>query len=271
MSFSFKTIFAGTLASIGLSLMSAGHALAASVTATLTADNHYGLFYGNNDGSVLNFVGRNELGPSGSEGGYNWSNAETWKFNLKSTDYLYVVVWDDQSVDESWIGQFQFDNGKTLLSKAPDWDYIISKNSNPITRGEAIRDAGYLSKNGERFEGNVPGLAELTGEIQGGFNADKTWGKDANTVGANGKEPWGTISGIGATADFLNVTTADSKARGTSANKNYTIFRTRSTVGQLVGLPPEPKSVPEPASILGILGVAAIGSGSLRQMRHKQA
>ncbi|QXE23361.1 hypothetical protein B6N60_02051 [Richelia sinica FACHB-800] len=253
--------------------MSAGHALAASVTATLTADNHYGLFYGNNDGSVLNFVGRNELGRFGSQGTYNWSNAETWNFNLKSTDYLYVVVWDDQSVDESWIGQFQFDNGKNLLSKAPDWDYIISKNSNPITRNEPIRDAGYLStQSGERFEGNVPGLAELAGEIQGGFSTDrKSWGKDANKVDLTKNNPWGQIPGINSTAEFLNVTTADSKARGTSANKNYTIFRTRSTVGELVGLPPEPKSVPEPTSILGILGVAAIGSGSLRQMRNKQA
>lgn len=61
-----------------------------SVKAVVTADNHYGLYYGSS--GRLHFVGRNEIGFSGNPGTYNWSEAETFLFNLKPDDYLYVVA-----------------------------------------------------------------------------------------------------------------------------------------------------------------------------------
>ncbi|MEA5621292.1 hypothetical protein VB711_26155 [Cronbergia sp. UHCC 0137] len=260
MSISLKNLFAGTLVSLGLSFLGTAQAIAASITSTVTADNHYGLFYGNKDGSVLNFVGRNELGSGGSQGGYNWSNPETWNFNVNRGDYLYMVVWDDQSVDESWIGQFEFATGQTLLSKASDWEYMISENSNPFTRAGQIpvneRDSGHLSG---RFEGNVPKAPELAYEIQSG-----NW-VNAQRRGANGISPWGVIPNIDLAADFLNVTTADSQARGSSANTDYTIFRTRYSIDRLV-----PEAIPEPTSLLAIFSVGAISAATLRQNKNKK-
>jgi hypothetical protein len=79
----------GTIAALSLLIVGSGQgAMAATVKATLTADNFYGLFYGNESGSSLNFVGRNELGSSGNPGTYNWSEAETWDpFTVESQDY----------------------------------------------------------------------------------------------------------------------------------------------------------------------------------------
>ena len=147
-------------------------AQAISVDATVTADNFYGLFYGNEDGSILNFVGRNETGHKGSTGRYNWSAAETWNFEVNNNDYLYLVTWDDASVAEAWIGEFQV-GGEQLLSSADDWEYIFNED-NPFTRA-----------------GNpVPETDELEAAISVG-----DW-QAGQTVGQNGIRPWRTIAGI---------------------------------------------------------------------------
>lgn len=269
----FKSLVAGTVLSVGLAIGSMGEAKAVSLTgsATITADNHYGFFYGDKDGKSLNFVGRNELGSGGSEGAYNWSRPESWNFNVDSQNYLYMVVWDDQSVDEAWLGEFNFSTdksaaSKTLLSKATDWEYMISKNSNPFSRASEVKkedyDKAFLAA-GDRFEGNVPKNGELAQEIQTG-NWIGAINRGAN-VSSTG--PWGQISGISQNAQFLNVTTADKQQRGTSANTNYTIFRTRSTVGELTGIPP--KSVPEPTTVFGLAALGLIGATSLKKRKVK--
>ena len=56
------------------------------IEATLTADNYYALFHGTGDGSLVNFVGRNELFPGGSPGTYNWSEAESFSFDIRNED-----------------------------------------------------------------------------------------------------------------------------------------------------------------------------------------
>ncbi|BAY91868.1 MULTISPECIES: PEP-CTERM sorting domain-containing protein [unclassified Tolypothrix] len=259
-----KSFLTGTVLTFGLAIAGAGQASAVDMKTTITADNHYGLFYGNASGNSLSFVGRNELGSQGSSGAYNWSNAETWNTNVNASDYLYLVVWDDQSVDESWIGQFEFSTGQTLLSKATDWEYMISKGANPYTLRNSVtqQDQGFLGT-GDTFEGNVPLVTDLVGEIQGG-----NW-RSAERRGANGTTPWGTIAGISQNADFLNVTTADKQQRGTSANTNYTIFRTKGSIGQLAGLPSQ--SVPEPSSMLGLLAFGALSAGSLVKRKSKIA
>ena len=169
-----------------------------NMTGHLTADNHYGLFIGNDNGSDLNFIGRNEYGPSGNPGTYNWSIKEEWNFYLDDDDYIYVVVWDDANVDESWIGEFILDSGETLLSVEDSWEYIIASGSNPGDYGE------------------VPSNSELQSEI-----SSANW-QSVNSRGDNGMIPWGTIAGISSDADFLNTTTP--------SNGNYTIFRTKFAV-----------------------------------------
>ncbi len=264
----FQGLVAGTLLTVGLTIVSAGQSMAVTLggTATVTADNHYGFFSGDKDGKSLNFLGRNELGSKGSTGAYNWSNPETWNFNVDSKEHLYVVVWDDQSVDETWLGQFGFSNGATLQSKSTDWEYMTSKNSNPFTRASTVavadRDQGFLQA-GDRFEGNVPKNGELAEEILGG-----KWINAINR-GDNGKTgPWGKIAGISDKAQFLETTTAD-KGRGTSGNTHYTIFRTRNNVATLAGLPAQ--AVPESSSTIGIVAVGMLSAGAFAKKRKSKA
>jgi hypothetical protein len=217
-----KNLLAGVLVTLGVLTAGMDQAEAASITGTLTADNHYGLFTGNEDGSLLNFIGRNEKGPSGSSGGYNWSKAETWNFTINPNDYLYVVAWDDNAVDESWIGQFDVNNDGTLdlLSVAEDWEFVISKSATPGDWGD------------------VPSNTQLNTEI-----STANWA-GAIRRGDNGMKPWGFIAGVSADADFLQ-TAARSKGK-------YTIFRTQAPVIAA--------EVPEPVSGVALLAIGAIGS-----------
>ena len=217
-----RNLLAGILVTLGIIAGEIDQAEAASMTGTLTADNHYGLFTGNEDGSILNFIGRNEKGSSGSPGKYNWSKAETWNFTINPNDYLYVVAWDDNAVDESWIGQFDLNNDGSLdlLSVAEDWEFVISKNATPGTWGD------------------VPSNAQLNTEI-----STAKW-TGAIRRGDNGMAPWGFIEGVSANADFL-ATAARSQGK-------YTIFRTQ--------VPVIAEEVPEPVSGVALLAIGVIGS-----------
>jgi hypothetical protein len=223
----FKGLTLGAVIAAGLAVAGPQSAEAASVKATVTADNFYGLFYGNKDGSVLNFVGRNESGKGGAPGQYNWSLPETWNFEVNNKDYLYLVTWDDASVAEAWIAEFTVE-GQQLLSNAADWEYIFN-DDNPFTRAN----------------NPVPGTDELAAAISGG-----DW-QDSEAIGKNGIKPWNTIKGIDGNADWL-----ETAERGSDM---YTIFRTRVPLVVTAGV----ADVPEPASLLGLLAVGAAATGAL--------
>ena len=208
------------------------------VTAVLTADNHYGLYYGNKAGTDLTFVNRNEFGYSGSTGSYNWSAPETWNFSVGSGQFPYVVAWDD-GLQQSWIGEFTF-NSTTLLSDSVNWEYIVGSGGNP---GES---------------GDVPLDATLSGDIFAGG-----W----SPVGAsapNGSAPWGTIPGISEEAKFI---WGDSVQSDTAAsNDHYFIFRpiapvVSTTVGSVV---PEAGTAGAGTALLAL-------TGSLVLRRRRQA
>ncbi|MEM6253430.1 MAG: PEP-CTERM sorting domain-containing protein [Cyanobacteria bacterium P01_D01_bin.156] len=218
-----KGLLLGAIASASLLTIGTVEANAADIKATVTADNFYGIFYGNESGSDLNFVGRNELGDKGSSGKYNWSEAETWDFNVNSDDYLYLVTWDDGRVAESWIGEFEI-GGKKVLSGADDWEYIVG-GENP-----------YLV---DKSTNLLPGNDELTSLIDGA-----TW-EDTISIGKNGIKPWNTIAGIEQDADWLQ-TASHTKGK-------YTIFRTKVSAE-------ETADIPEPASMLGLLAVGAMAT-----------
>ena len=240
--------------------------MAASMTATLTADNHYALFTGNESGTEWNFIGRNEKGargiaqkdfvynPDGSlnstyigngvvsgdvanGGAYNWSMPETWTYDVKDTDYLYVAVWDDASVNEGWIGEFISDQG-VLLSEAENWEFIktITTESNSnwgINPGD---------------NGDTPELADLSYQVAMANAGENNNWSNAIKKGDNGVRPWGNISDISSEADFLYTTTNANNIAGGN-NEKYTIFRTKLSLGEenIVSA-----KTPEPGFMLGI-------------------
>ncbi|MBG1265765.1 PEP-CTERM sorting domain-containing protein [Nostoc sp. WHI] len=216
---SLKLRLTGMLGSVALLLAGTTSAHAVSVTATLTADNHYGLYYGKVDGSELTFVGRNEKGTSGNPGVFNWSLPEIFNFNANDGDYLYVLAWDDGG-PQNWIGEFKLPDGGSLLSNTSDWVYQIGSGANP---GEF---------------GDVPLLTTVASEI-----GSASWNIPQASA-PQGTAPWGTIPGISSQANFI---WHDSLDNDSSSDRNYAIFRTKVAI----------TSVPEP-STLGVVALAGV-------------
>jgi hypothetical protein len=242
----------GAILTSGLALANAGQTLAATVNATLTADNHYGLFTGDSQGNLLRFIGRNEKGAGGQAtgavvndanygnvtlnsvgnqaGSYNWSVGENWTFDLNAGEHLYVVAWDDSSVAETWVGQFNY-NGRQLLTGASDWEYLVAQDFADTAAVEGINPGD---------NGDVPKVGELGRQI-----ANANWQATANLGKNNGTtNPWGKIAGISDDADFLKVATRN--------DNRYTIFRTKS--------PLEAKETPEPLAMTGLALVGMVGA-----------
>lgn len=174
-----------------------------TITGTITADNHYGLYVGGEDGSRLSFIGRNEVGTAGNPGTSNWSLPETYTFGASSCDHIYVLVWDDGG-PQSWIGQFEMPAGAgTLFSDLTNWEYTIGSGPNP---GET---------------GQVPALGQVVADIAGA-----TW-LPLGVAAPNGTSPWGSIPGLSSQANFVWHDTFDSTS---SSDNTYVIFRTKATV-----------------------------------------
>ncbi|NER36096.1 MAG: hypothetical protein F6J93_19275 [Oscillatoria sp. SIO1A7] len=229
-----KHTIAGLLLALGLLTTGTGRASAFSIKATLTADNNYGLYYGEADGSGLTFVGRNERGdshipdttlpvPPSPCSGAEWSCPEAWEFDMDA-DYIYVVAWDDESI-ESWIGEFETPEG-LLLSNASDWEYTIG-GANPGANGD------------------LPSLTDVTAEIANG-----SWATP-RSFGSNGSSLWGTIPDISGSAEFIWSKNAN--------NSNYVVFRTAVNT-----------RVPEPSVVFGLLAFGAYGAASQIIKRKRQ-
>lgn len=147
---------------------SASHAL--SVTATLTADNHYALFYANADNSGLSFVGTNETGAGGSPGQYNWSEPETWNFNVADDGWIYVAAWSDDSSAQGFLGQLVTAIG-TVYTDTIHWE--VAYTNQDLDDGAAAPTVGAL----------------------GGVLPTVTWNAIPFSL-PNGSAPWGPIAGI---------------------------------------------------------------------------
>ena len=169
----------------------------AAVQATFTADNHYGLYYGDADGTRLTLVGRNEAGPSGSPGTYNWSAPESFSFDAPSGSHLYVVAWDSGQW-QMVAGQFSVAGGQTIGTSASAWQCLSAAGTNP---GDT---------------GGLPGTSALVAEIGAG-----SW-QAPRGVAAQGTAPWGTIPGLSA-AQFI---WPDTLAESSASDSHYVIFRT---------------------------------------------
>jgi len=148
-----------------------------TITATITADNHYALFYGTD--AHLTFVGRNEYGPigipsSGQYSNFNWTLPETFTgLSLAESDRLYVAFWDDSltSAPTAILGQFTTSDGGTLLTNSSEWKFFVTSSPSPGSYGDA------------------PSSIETEGLL-----ASATWTPPGETA-PNGTGIWGAFSG----------------------------------------------------------------------------
>lgn len=221
------------LALAALSAAASTAAQAANGTATITADNHYQFYTGNANGAVLNFIGRNETGPGGSPGTYNWSLPETWSITVGAGDYLYLVSWDDERTVEGWLGEFTLPGG-TLLSNTTDWEYVAGSTADP--------GSGSIAN------------AQIASDIATAAWLPLTAADDA---GANGVAPWGVIPGISTSAHWL-----DNGGPGVN-NDVYRIFRTPALRAG------DPNPVPEAGTVVGGLALTSLaGVAGWRRFRR---
>ena len=154
---------------------------AVDISGMLTSDNHYAFYTGDEDGSVVNFVGRNETGVYGSSGGFNWSHAE--EFTVEQTDdtFIYIAAWSDDYIAQGFLGEFLLD-GVPLLTGDDGWEvYAVNEDLDTA-------DA-------------EPSESEVGGHIATA-TAGALW-TDAVAGGANGTFPWGLIPEIDANAAWL--------------------------------------------------------------------
>jgi hypothetical protein len=168
------------------------------VTATITADNHYGLFSGEADGSKLTLLGWNEPGLEGDPGPFNWSLPETWNFSVGEGDYLYVVAWDDGG-PQMWSGQFTLSDGSTVYSDTASWVYTVASGPNPTASGSR------------------PSVETVMSDI-----ASAEWSVPAASA-PYGSGPWFAIPGLSPGAQLLWHDTLGSDS---SSDSHYVVFRT---------------------------------------------
>ena len=179
---------------------------ALEVRATLTADNHYALYVGNQNGVRL--IGANESGQYDSNGKFNWAVPETFTFDMNPEEWLYVAAWDN-GLQKGLIGQFVTGSG-TLLTGSSDWEVSLTH---------------------KNLGGDVPTPDGIKSDI-----VSSVWNPVANSI-QNGSGVWGAVNGISRDAQWI----WGSAMYSVSSDIEYQLFRTRIETG--TAATPEPASL----------------------------
>jgi hypothetical protein len=215
---------------------------ATNIKVAITVDNSYALFHGSVS-SATTFVGSN----------FNWTDTETYTFNLPTNQYIYVVTASDLSVAQGFLGQFEnLDSGYKFYSSDPQWQVMATG------LGSAAP-----------YTGSAADLALLSSEIvdaNGGGNASNGWvGLTAGP--SNGGGPWGLRPGIDAAAKWVWYS-SNGDPDPTSPGYNHDewlVFRIA-----LAATPDDPvPNVPDAASTAGLLAAALLGLGLIRRPGHR--
>lgn len=170
-----------TMAACALALVGAvGMAQAATVQATVTADNHYALYSVN--GGAINFVGRNEVGPVGEPGTYNWSEAETW--NFQTEDVIYIAAWSDDFFAQGLLGEFNVVGGPTIYTGNPVWQV-------------------YRTGIGRDGTDPAPSTAEMAAQIALATSNNLFRPASVGQLNTPAATPWGQIANIDSDARWI--------------------------------------------------------------------
>jgi hypothetical protein len=202
-----------SLVAVSLILTAITTAGAETFTATLTADNHYALYYGDGLGNVT-YVGRNEVGAVGKPGTYNWSLPETWSFAANPGQYIYVAAWSDGGTAQGWIGQFVVSSSNTVLTDTTHWQvYLASVTSTP--------NDDSLAPTPNDVSQSAP--TEMFNYINNANTNKVGWSAITNSR-SNGSDPWGIISAINSDAKW--IWGSEMTAYGSNYGE-FQIFRTQ--------------------------------------------
>ncbi|PCI34333.1 MAG: hypothetical protein COB54_00640 [Alphaproteobacteria bacterium] len=166
----FRKTLIGIIGFCSLTVAIISNASATVIDATLTADNHFGLYVGDDDGTNIDYIGRDSA---------TWTTTDDFSFNANNGQRLFVYAWDHGG-PQSFIGQFTGWNGE-LLTNTQDWEWTLmgTSESDPGSTGSPL-SSGALE------------TALLSAQWQNvGWSAP------------NGSSPWGTFSNIDSNANYI--------------------------------------------------------------------